>query len=76
MYTERQTVDREVLADLKARFTGDSDLGRVFTPVRMSTGINQAAYNNVIAVEALPADHPVQAYMQLAKEIAGEAAEG
>lgn len=76
MYAERQTVDREVLADLRARFTGDSDLGRVFDPIRMSTGINQAAYNNVIAVEALPPDHPVQAYFHLAREIAGEAAEG
>lgn len=70
MYTDRQTVDREVLADLRTRFTGQSDLGRVFAPIKMSTGINQAAYNNVIAVEALPADHPVQAYLQLAKEIA------
>ncbi|OYQ36253.1 hypothetical protein CHU95_05570 [Niveispirillum lacus] len=70
MYTDRQTVDREVLADLRERFTGQSDLGRVFAPIKMSTGINQAAYNNVIAVEALPADHPVQAYLQLAKEIA------
>ncbi|MBP7339946.1 AAA family ATPase [Niveispirillum sp.] len=70
MYTERQMVDREVLADLRTRFTGQSDLGRVFAPIKMSTGINQAAYNNVIAVEALPADHPVQAYMELAKEIA------
>lgn len=76
MYTDRQTVDREVLNDLRERFTGQSDLGQVFQPIRMSTGINQAAYNNVIAVDALPADHPVQAYMQLAKEIAGEAAEG
>ncbi|HYE48515.1 MAG TPA: AAA family ATPase [Azospirillaceae bacterium] len=73
MYTERQTVDREVLNDLKSRFTGQSDLGRVFQPIRMSTGINQAAYNNVIAVDALPKDHPVHAYMSIAREIAGEA---
>lgn len=76
MYTERQTVDREVLNDLRERFTGQSDLGRLFRPIRMATGINQAAYNNVIAVDALPPDHPVQAYMHLAKEIAGEIAEG
>lgn len=76
MYTERQTVDREVLSDLRRRFTPESGLGRVFPPIRMSTGLNQASYNGVIAVDVLPADHPVQVYMQIAQEVASEAAQG
>ncbi|WP_114395328.1 AAA family ATPase [Oleisolibacter albus] len=76
MFTERQTVDREVLSDLGRRFTPESGLGRVFPAIRMSTGLNQASYNGLIAVDVLPADHPVQAYMQIAREIADEAAQG
>ncbi|MFM2043027.1 MAG: hypothetical protein RLY86_1603 [Pseudomonadota bacterium] len=74
-HVDRQTVDREVLADLRAQFDGSADLGRVYEPIRNSTGLNQAAYNGVIAVDALGAEHPVQAYRRIAQEIADEAAQ-
>lgn len=69
-YNPRLAVDREMLERLTTRFEGKI---RVFGPVRAATGFNQANFNGELAVDVLPADHPVQAYRQIAREIAHEA---
>ncbi len=65
------SVQQATLQQLLATYAGQV---RVFEPIRKTTAMDQAVYNGVIAVRALPRDNPVvQGYMRLAEEISDEA---
>ncbi|MFV3077424.1 AAA family ATPase [Niveispirillum fermenti] len=65
------SVQQATLQQLLATY---SDSVRVFEPIRKTTQMDQAVYNGVVAVRALPRDNPVvQGYLNLAEEIGHEA---
>lgn len=65
------SVQQATLQQLLATYSGTV---RVFEPIRKTTAMDQAVYNGVIAVRALPKDSPVVVgYMRLAEEISHEA---
>jgi len=70
-YEANTSVQQATLRQLLATYAGSV---RVFEPIRKTTAMDQAVYNGVIAVRALPADNPVvQGYRRLAAEIDDEA---
>jgi len=70
-YEANTSVQQATLQQLLATYAG---LVRVFEPIRKATAMDQAVYNGVVAVRALPKDSPVvQGYLRLAEEIAHEA---
>jgi chromosome partitioning protein len=65
------TVQQATLQQLQATYAGTV---RIFDPIRKSTTMDQAIYNGLVAVRALPKDNPVvQGYLKLAEDIAHEA---
>lgn len=70
-YDARNAVERQILKELQEQFAGKVP---VLAPVRRSTGFDQALYNGVVAIDALPPDHPVHAYTDIARGIIGHEA--
>lgn len=70
-FEAKMLVQQATLQQLLSTYAGTI---RVFEPIRKTTAMDQAIYNGVIAVRALPKDSPaVQGYLRLAEEIGHEA---
>lgn len=65
-YNPRLAVDREMLERLHRQFAAKL---RIFDPVHVATGFNQASFNGEVALEVLPKDHPVRVYHKVAREL-------
>jgi len=66
----RNAVEKAVLEKLHEEYAGKL---RLFTPIKKATAFDQATWNGVIAVQAMPDSHFAKAYAEMAQEIADEA---